>query len=301
MNWTRILTAALLVVLATGAALAADKTFERTIKASPGGTLSVSTDMGSVGVRGTEGSEVVIKARMEGRERDLEEFVIEAKETAGGVEVTGRVPKGFWRALRGTHMSVTFEIQVPRRYNVRLETAGGDVTVADLTGEVTGETSGGTVTVRKIEGKARLETSGGDIRIDGVKGDVTGETSGGDIKAAAVVGGVRVETSGGNIGLDNIDGKVFAETSGGNITIVVKGANRGIHAETSGGNITVSIGKSVGAMLDAGTSGGDVECDIPVAVSGKISESRIRGTVNGGGEVIYAHTSGGNVRIRATE
>ena len=62
--------------------------------------------------------------------------------------------------------------------------------------------------------------------------------------------------------------------------------------------MTIAIAKSVAAMIDASTSGGDVICDLPVTVSGKISESRIKGTLNGGGELIYAHTSGGNVRIK---
>ncbi len=125
-----------------------------------------------------------------------------------------------------------------------------------------------------------------------------GETSGGNIRVKTVTGSVKVETSGGNISVEDVDGKVFAETSGGNVVLKVRGANKGIHAETSGGNVTVAIGKSVGATIDAATSGGEVECDLPVTVSGKISESRIKGTLNGGGEVIYAHTSGGDVHIK---
>ena len=62
--------------------------------------------------------------------------------------------------------------------------------------------------------------------------------------------------------------------------------------------IELAIARNAGADLDLSTSGGDVTCDLPVTVVGRISEDNIRGTLNGGGPSIYAHTSGGDVRVR---
>ena len=81
----------------------------------------------------------------------------------------------------------------------------------------------------------------------------------------------------------------------------MKGSNKGIHAETSVGNIEIAIPRDAGATIDAETSGGDVVCDVPVTVSGRIRESEVKGVVNGGGPTIYAHTSGGDVRIRTLD
>jgi DUF4097 and DUF4098 domain-containing protein YvlB len=134
-----------------------------------------------------------------------------------------------------------------------------------------------------------------------VTGNVKMETSGGDVIVSNASGSVSAETSGGNIRLSDISGNVHAETSGGNVSIKVRGPNQGIHAETSGGNIEIMIAKNAGAALDAGTSGGEVICDLPVTVSGRMRDSSIKGTVNGGGSLIYAHTSGGNVRIRGLD
>lgn len=111
------------------------------------------------------------------------------------------------------------------------------------------------------------------------------ETSGGNVKVRRRRQCGWRAASGGNCVAEDVDGKVRLETSGGNVTIKVRGANKGIHAETSGGNVTIMISKSVGAVIDAGTSGGEVVCDLPVMVSGKIAEDRVKGTVNGGGEV----------------
>jgi lia operon protein LiaG len=77
--------------------------------------------------------------------------------------------------------------------------------------------------------------------------------------------------------------------------------NAGVHVETSGGNIEIAVPAGIGASIDAHTSGGDVVCDLPVTVSGRVSEGTIRGTVNGGGNKIIARTSGGDIRIRATQ
>jgi len=288
----------LILALASGYATGGEKQFERKFQVSPGGTLSLETDAGSVSVTGASGNEVVVMARIEGRDRDVEAFTIDAKQNAGGVEVTGRAPKSFWRMLRGSDFDVEFIITVPKEYNLRLNTSGGNLHVADLKGKVEGGTSGGNIQLKQIEGMTTVETSGGDIQAEGLKGNLSAETSGGSVKVRNVTGSVIAETSGGNIVVEEVDGKVSAETSGGNVSVKVRGANKGVHAETSGGNVTIAIGRTVGGMIDASTSGGDVICDLPITVSGKISESRIKGTVNGGGELIYAHTSGGNVRIK---
>ncbi len=291
----------ILSLLLIPATQAGQKKFEKTFQVSPGGTFTIDTDIGTVMVTGSSSNEVVVTAVMEGRDRDIEEFHIDAAQTAGGVEVKAKGKKDFWRFLSGRDFDVRFTVSVPSRYNLKLETSGGDVEVTDIKGMVQGETSGGDIRLTKIEGKTKVETSGGDILIDGVTGELHAETSGGDVTVKGVVGDVDAETSGGNVRIDAVDGKVHAETSGGNVTVRVAGPNKGIHAETSGGNITVVIARNVGATIDASTSGGDVECDLAVTVSGKISESRVKGTVNGGGSLIYAHTSGGNVRIKAVE
>jgi hypothetical protein len=289
---------AIIAAVASTTGSAEVKTFEKKFQVGAGGTLSLATESGSVSVTGGSGSEVIVTAHIEGRSGDVAKFVIEANQSGNNVDVTGKAPKDFWRFLRGGNLDVRFTVTVPRTYNVRLETAGGDVKVSTLTGRVDGATSGGNVSIDHVEGASTLETSGGDIRVDAVKGDVKAETSGGNVKVKNVVGDVHGETSGGDIAAEDVEGKVRLETSGGNVAITVRGANKGIHAETSGGNVTIMISKNVGAVIDAGTSGGEVVCDLPVMVSGKISEDRVKGTVNGGGELIYAHTSGGNVRIK---
>ena len=287
----------ILTLITVAAGTAADRRFERKFTVTPGGTLRVHTDIGSVKVTGGSGSEVSVLVEMKGREGDIEDFSVSAEQDAGGVTVRGDL-KSLW-SWGGRNLDVRFTILVPREYNLSLETSGGDLAVGSLKGSVSGETSGGDIRAREIEGKTDLRTSGGDAYAEKVVGELSLETSGGDIVVNGVKGNTSASTSGGNVKIADVDGRAEAETSGGHVSLSVTGPNRGIKAETSGGDIEISIGKDVGARIDAGTSGGEVVCDLPITVSGKISESSIRGSVNGGGELIHARTSGGDIRIRA--
>jgi hypothetical protein len=289
------------VVMATTSLFGADRKYEKTYQVPSGGTLVVNTDQGSVNVSGTGGSEVSILVELRGGQREVENFEITSEQTSSGVEVQGRRNKSAWSWLGGSNLDAQFTINVPREYHLKLRTSGGDVDVKNVKGRVEGKTSGGNVRTRATEGATELQTSGGDITAEDLKGDLHAQTSGGDVQIKKIVGGVEAGTSGGNVRVEDVEGSVKAETSGGNVSVSVRGTNKGVHAETSGGNVTIAIAKTVGATIDASTSGGEVECDLPVTVTGKIKSTSIRGTVNGGGNTIYAHTSGGNVRIRGLE
>ena len=300
---SKILALCLLVVaVAVLTAFGGEKTFEKKFSVTPGGTFTLKVDFGSVKVEGTDAKEVSIYAKLDGRQRDLDEFEISASQSGNDVSVIGKNRRGSkWWNWGNNDLDAWFTIRVPREFNLRTETAGGNIEIANIKGRVDGGTSGGDIVLSGITGAINLETSGGNIRVQKIEGQLAMETSGGDIRIAEVKGDVDVNTSGGNIVLNTIEGKVRAETSGGNISVRVKETNKGIYAETSGGNIDIFVPTNIAANLDASTSGGEVTCDFPITMKGKIDESEIRGTINGGGSTIRAHTSGGNIRIRGME
>ena len=273
--------------------------FEKKLVVAPGGTLTLRTDIGSVTIRGGSGNEVGVLADMHGKESDVSRFFITADQSGNDVQVKGQFQekaRSWFRSVN--NFDVQFVITVPHEYNVDVHTSGGTVEVSAVKGTLNGGTSGGDIKVHEIEGPISMETSGGDVSAEHVTGTVRMMTSGGDIRLVALTGDADVKTSGGSIDAESVNGRVDARTSGGNVRLKISGENKGIHAETSGGNIELSIPKAVGAQLDLSTSGGDVTCDMPVTVSGKIREDNIKGTVNGGGSEVYAHTSGGNISLR---
>jgi hypothetical protein len=303
MNQTRIVFALLMMaVCILSTVSAAERRFEKKFNVHAGGTLDLRTDVGTVKVTGGSSDEVSITADIRGREREVDGFTITAEQSGDGVSVTGESKsRGSWFFNSNDGIDVEYTIRVPKSYNLKIRTSGGDLYISEVAGTVEGKTSGGNVDASALEGRVDLQTSGGNVKAERVKGDVKLETSGGEVSASKIVGNVDAGTSGGNVNINDVEGSVRAETSGGDVTVSVRGGNKGVYAESSGGDIEIAVAKSSGATIDATTSGGDVVCDMPVTVEGRISEGRIKGTVNGGGPKIYAHTSGGNVRIRAVD
>jgi DUF4097 and DUF4098 domain-containing protein YvlB len=179
-------------------------------------------------------------------------------------------------------LQVRMEVQVPTKTSLDIRTGGGDVKASHL------------------QGDTNLETSGGDVVVSDLAGNLTATTSGGDIKLHDLTGEVKVKTSGGDITLENASGRVEAHTSGGDVKVAFgRGNAKGGEIETSGGDIKVRVDPAVSLNLDASASSGEVTSDLPLKVTGEISQSRLHATLGSGGETLRVHTNGGSVHISA--
>ena len=266
---------------------------EKRFPAQPDGSLIIDTDEGDISITGTDSNEVRILVTMRGSSRSLDRFDVDFSQSGNTVTVRGKQDHEFFN-WGSNSLDVRFEVQVPRKFNFRLNTSGGDIALQQVSGTAEGETSGGNIDLTDYEGKVRLTTSGGDLNVRKCTGDFYLQTSGGGVKGESVAGVIDFETSGGDITLLNTDAKLRASTSGGNIRAEMK-CNKGIDLETSGGNIIVLLPKSVAGNVDASTSGGDVSCDLDF--SGKIKDGAMHGKINGGGDPIHLRTSGGNIEV----
>jgi DUF4097 and DUF4098 domain-containing protein YvlB len=295
-------TRTLLVILATAlvasVALSAQKAFDKRFNVAPGGHLRLDTDVGSVAVVGGAGHEVVIHADMNGSDAFLANLNITAEQASSGVTVTARSKAHRswfdWFDFGQEHLH--FTIDVPRDYSIELRTGGGSLDVRNVIGPVRGTTSGGGIVVRDITGSVKMHTSGGSIDAEHVNGAAELGTSGGSISVADARGDLDAHTSGGGIRLKNIDGSVRASTSGGSVHAEMR-SNRGISLSTSGGTISLLLPQNVGASIDASTSGGRVSSELPFSGTETEDRTHLRGAINGGGEQILLHTSGGSIRV----
>ena len=112
-------------------------------------------------------------------------------------------------------------------------------------------------------------------------------------------GDLYAHTSGGSITIDEAAGTIDAETSGGSIHARMSQQPRAdSRLSTSGGSIILSVAGGVGVDLDAHTSGGDVESDIPITVLGRQSDSELSGKINGGGPRLVLRSSGGGIHVK---
>lgn len=189
-------------------------------------------------------------------------FLLTAHNTPRGVVLIGD-------AIRGAdcRVHVTYEIHVPRRYDLDIAVRSGDIATQDIDGVITFATGAGNIRVGSVgthdgvargpEGRtfaAQLETGGGDISVSDVAGGLRAATAGGQISAADVYGPAVLRTGGGDIHVGHVFGVARFNSRGGDIT--AQKVDGGVWADTSGGRIEIGIGARIGAMSSSFPSGG---------------------------------------------
>jgi hypothetical protein len=212
---------------------------------------------------------------------------------------------------------VEYRVTVPAKFNADVQTSAGPISISNLKGEVKAHTSGGSLDFDGVEGPVNGSTSGGGITLDGGRGRAVLRTSGGPIRISEVAGDVDASTSGGPISIERNSGRVRARTSGGGIEILdatgaidASTSGGGVNASllgqpkeecrlsTSGGSIDVRLSKDVRMDLNASASGGRVWTDFAVPTRSDREQRELRAPLNGGGPLLYLHTSGGGISIR---
>jgi DUF4097 and DUF4098 domain-containing protein YvlB len=231
-----------------------DQPLERRIPARPGGTLSLDLRTGGeVRVQGWDRDEVWVKADLRGRDRAGTR--VEIAGTGGGAQVRA------WQqgAPSGYSTSHAFEVRVPRRYDVRISSAGGGLRIADVEGTFTGETRGGELSLERVRGRADLHTLGGGVTVFDSRLSGRVWTGGGEVRLDRVSGGLRTARDVNVEGAGSFGGgpgPVVINTAGGPINVA--DARNGARLSTGGGAIRV---RSAAGRVEATTGAGAVQVD----------------------------------------
>lgn len=306
-----------LLFLAGAAHGAVESPIHRTFNVAPGGTLILDTDVGDVRIN-TGGSGVTVDVKRRARnDETLRDFDVTFDQTGNDVTVRAKLPRERKWMNWSNDLDVQFIINVPSTYNLQVSTSGGDLRVANLTGDVRIRTSGGDIEIGAINGPVDARTSGGDVELESATGRVDLRTSGGNVVLGTAGSAVQARSSGGSITVRRVTGDLYAHTSGGGISIDEAGgaidastSGGSIRAKftqqprgdskmsTSGGGIVVSVAGNIAVDLDARTSGGDVETEIPITILGKKSDSSLEGKINGGGPKLVLRSSGGGIQLK---
>jgi DUF4097 and DUF4098 domain-containing protein YvlB len=307
----------LIPLLTLGALLAAPallqakitRTVEKTFTVQPGGTLKIQTSGGDIKVLTGTGNEVKVTATerihadSEAKADELlKDLDLSIEQQGDNVTAVAKYNKqGGWHFRSWPPVNVSFTVVVPGKYNVDLNTSGGDIKLESINGHARLRTSGGDLKLDRVEGEVDGGTSGGDISLREGTANVKLSTSGGDIHVDRAGGEANLSTSGGNIEIKSVRSRLTASTSGGDIRANIEGALKGdCRLTTSGGEVVVAVDKDTAFDLKSHTSGGDVDAaGITIAIDqGGLRKSSLAGKVNGGGPLLYLGSSGGDIRIR---
>jgi DUF4097 and DUF4098 domain-containing protein YvlB len=329
-----VLVAGLLTAGSLAAAAADyDNNIVKTFSVSSGGKLIVEASRGSINVA-TDGSdkvEVHIFRQVKGgtqseADSQFREHEVTLEQNGNTVSIVEKSKKLSW-GFRQRNLQVRYQITIPRKFDVNLRTAGGDIRLDELDGNALTHTSSGSVRIAKTSGSIEAKNAGGDISIEDAGGPVVAHTSSGSIKVQKARARLEASNSGGNIRLEDVGDDVVVSTSSGSITIAkstgsVEANNAGgdVKIESAGGNVSaqtssgsIHLGSIKGKSIRLRNSGGNIEVlQADGSVSAQTSSGSIRiknasGSVdlkNSGGDIIIgeagdvvAQTSSGSIKI----
>jgi DUF4097 and DUF4098 domain-containing protein YvlB len=259
----------------TGVSVSGD-TIEKSFDISSGKKLEMDLDTGgSIAITGWDKDEVEVKVYLSGR--DWESCDIEFDENSSGLEITS----DFDSYRRNRRARVEFEIKVPKKFDLDLETNGGEIELDNVEGDLQGKTLGGSLDLQNLKGDIYFRTNGGSIDCSNIKGEADLKTNGGSINCSDSEINGRAHTNGGSVRMRNVAGDFKCTTNGGRViydndeNFAGKSINDVIRIKTHGGNIDV-VEAPKGA--DVHTNGGDID-------------------IKSAGEFVKAHTNGGDIYV----
>lgn len=309
---------------------------DQTFQVSPGGKLVIQVDQGSCELKPTAGDQVVIhvsRVIKGGTKAQADEIFadheVTLKQDANTVTILAKKKKSLSVTPRNRpNLEVRYEVTLPRKFDVDVRTAGGDIGLGDLDGKVKAATSSGSIHLKQITGAVEAADAGGDIAVAECGGDLAANTSSGAIRVQQVRGKATLSNSGGDIAVADAENALVARTSSGSIRVkLVKGdltandAGGDIFAETVGGDMTAStssgaikVGQVKGKRAEFKNAGGNIEVgemDGSLAAqtsSGAINIRTAKGAVsaiNSGGDIgigqagdaVKAETSSGAIKL----
>ena len=232
---------------------------------APGGKLTLDADFGGIDVKTTETDEIVsvhvqrsAQLKVDRRAGEiLKNFDVQMTHEASDVKIEAKFRGSTrqWNRIK-KRLDIQFDIVVPRHYSLDLKTAGEDISVVDITGDVNAQTSGGGLRLENITGRIDGKTSGGNVELKTFNGDTKLQTNGGNITLNTGTGDVDAKTAGGNLQFADVTGAVNGRASGGNITL--RGCSGGAEVKTAGGSIEIENDGPVYAR----TMGGSIRCQL---------------------------------------
>ncbi|MEO8197595.1 MAG: hypothetical protein ABI689_12845 [Thermoanaerobaculia bacterium] len=262
------------------AAWAGEFRLEKHLPIAAGGSFTIASEAGGIDIRGGDGTEAVVVVTSN-REDFAEVFNLRFATPAPDraevvIERKSHGPGSWFEGGHRTRITVT----LPKSVATKVSSSGGGIDIAGVDGKVTAESSGGGVQASHLGGAANLSSSGGSISADDVAGDL------------------EAESSGGGVDIREARGAVVAESSGGAVSVGFAAGNaRGGNLSSSGGGVEARVDPAVGLEIDASSSGGAVDCALPLTVRGKIGRDDVHGTLNGGGALLKLRSSGGGIDI----
>lgn len=187
-----------------------------------------------------------------------------------------------WNSNWRERAKVKITVKIPGGSKLRTSTGNGDVLVNAVLAEARVTSGNGKVRVTGVAGRVDASSGNGEVSVENAGGPVRASSGNGDVFVKATNGPVNASSGNGDIhaSMDKLSGDDDLEFSSGN------------------GRIEVSFPADFSAQVEASSGNGKVLTDFPITVQGRLSPSRLRGTIGKGGRRLKMTTGNGSMEIR---
>ena len=192
---------------------------EQTLPATSGQLSIDGRQNGGVSVKGWDQNQILVRARVQTAALSLpeaEQLASQIQIETGGNKIFASGPE----SRKDSHWNVSYEVFVPRKSDVSVETHNGGVSIADVNGRIDFTALNGGVVLRRVGGTVRGSTTNGGLVVD-----LTGDRWDGEsMDVSTTNGGVVMsvpDNYSANIQTGTVNGRVdvdFPVTVQGNIT-----------------------------------------------------------------------------------
>jgi hypothetical protein len=274
------------VILSAGAAAAqSDTTWDKSYAVSGQPSLFLSTGDSHLNIHTCGGCQAV-RIHVTAENTSLSRYTLEESQSGNTVNFSLKEKPHMGFHVNVHSSLVRVDVETPANLTLDARCADGNLTAADLHGDLTIRTSDGSQELTGLSGNLKLHSSDGHLRVRNASGALEARSSDGNQDIAGSFTSLQLHTSDGSITIELAEGSHLSADS---------------RIESSDGSVTLRLPKSFPAELAVSTSDGSIQSTLPLVVDGYSSKGNsghnIRGKFNGGGSLLTIHTSDGSVHL----
>ncbi|HEX3047161.1 MAG TPA: DUF4097 family beta strand repeat-containing protein [Bacillota bacterium] len=289
------------------------------IKPGTGNSVTVNADLKIYAtLRPPKKEETVPDVKISGEasgDRFLVKLVVNSEIRRGRVhgDLTITVPPNLAVELKNSFGNISVE---EVQGNLQVENRNGEIEIGRVTGDATVNNQFANVTIGTIDGNLDINVSNGNIEIDQVGKNLTAHSQFGGLTVDSVLGDLQANSKNGGIEIGKVMGKTKVDNSFAGVTL--RDCRGPVEAEVGYGNLDVELTQLTGAYdfdvqfananitlpsnakftLDASTSFGKINGNLPIQPTTTGNTESINGQINGGGPIIKIRNKNGNIEIQ---
>ncbi|MHC4204444.1 MAG: DUF4097 family beta strand repeat-containing protein [Planctomycetota bacterium] len=245
-----------------------ERTEQLSAPLSPESVFQAQTHNGSITINGVDTAEcsliatIITRAATEEEAQELSDQV-NVRLVPSGNRLSVKIDKP--TNLINKSVSVSLDVELPNQTDLELVTHNGAVKISDIMGRLNATTHNGKVTTENVTGTTSLKTHNGSVTCNEISGDSQLTSHNGSVKA-------------------------FYAGSASSVC--------DISMTTHNGSIELATPPDYSAQVRASTNNGSINTDLPITVTGKVSKSKLTGTIGAGEGSLHLETYNGSIRIR---